>query len=288
MASSFLKPLVSVLPATALLISLISSLPQPTAAQTYQPPLTIGLPGRREGGGTRGGCADARPSLTAVMPADSFGYTTEAYPTWYFYVPNISAQTAEFTIYDEAETALYQSTLALEGNAGIISLSLPRHADLRPLQVGQSYRWEFALICNPNTPSGVVFVDGWVERIEPSTALQSQLMDATPLEQARLYAEAGIWYNAIDILGQLRRANSDQSRYQSSWQQLLDSVGLRAIASKPFQTCCSAEPDASAEANHTSTPGNLLQPSSSASPNPPETPSPSRRQNTGPSRFRQR
>ena len=288
MAPSFLKPLVSVLPATALMVSLISSLPQPTTAQTYKPPLTIGLPGRREGGGTRGACADARPSLTALMPADSFGYTTEAYPTWYFYVPNISAQTAEFTIYDDTETEIYQSTLALEGNTGIISLSLPRHADLRPLQVGQSYRWEFALICSPNTPSGVVFVDGWVERIETTAELQSQLMDATPLEQAKLYAEAGIWYNAIDTLGQLLHANPDQNRYQSSWYQLLDSVGLRAIASKPFQTCCSAEPDASAEANHTGTSGSLMQPSPSAFPNPPETPSPSRRRNSAPSRFRQR
>lgn len=213
----------------------LSALPLSAIAQTYHPP-DVGLPGRREGGGTRGGCAATDQTLLALVPADNFGYTLEDYPTLYWYIPEIEAETAELVLLNENNDEIYQATFPLPDQAGVISVALPTQSDLPPLAVGQSYHWFFSIICDPDDRSGDLFTDGWIQRtaIPPDSSLAMRLRTASPETKAAIYAEAGIWFDALETLATDRSKTPDNPQVERQWATLLESVGLTDLIDQPF------------------------------------------------------
>lgn len=209
----------------------ISGFPIAAFAQEYVPP-SRGLPGRREGGGTRGGCLQSGKTLTALMPEANFGQTLSGYPTFFWYVPSVSASTAEFLLLDEQNEEIYQTTFLLEGNDGIIGLSLPSTVDFPALEVGKDYHWYFSIVCDANDRSADIFVEGWVQRIEPDAELVARLETAAPEERPAIYAESGIWYEAVGALAALRRSQPNSTELLQSWNTLLNSVGLGDLSNK--------------------------------------------------------
>ncbi len=228
----------------AILASLTAGYPSIANAQTYIPASDIGLPGRREGGGTRGGCASSTHQLTAIAPEQNFGYTTDPFPTMHWYVPAFSQETAEFVLYTEEGTEVYATSFVIDGPDGIVSLGLPEHANLPPLALGQKYRWQFSVICqgDSGTVPSISFTEGWIERIELEADLDAQLEQASELEKIVLLAENGIWFDAVDALANLRRAGTastiSSASVEQSWQTLLSSVGLAEIADASMLSCC--------------------------------------------------
>ncbi|MBF2003731.1 MAG: DUF928 domain-containing protein [Synechococcales cyanobacterium C42_A2020_086] len=215
-------------------------MPVPGAAQDYVPP-GRGLPGRREGGGTRGACLPAQSPqpnslpLTAMIPNTNFGLTIAEYPTLFWYVPENSAAAAEFILLDHTGTEVYQTVVPIAPQPGVIRLQLPRDGSLPPLTVGKDYQWFFALICDPLDRSADVLTEGWIQRVEPSAALVNQLAAAAPETQPTIYARSGIWYEAIATLATLRYAQPDNTELASQWQSLLQSVGLGELANQPLR-----------------------------------------------------
>ncbi|HBL60825.1 MAG TPA: hypothetical protein DDZ80_21015 [Cyanobacteria bacterium UBA8803] len=102
------------------------------------------------------------------------------------------------------------------------------------LAQGKPYYWTFALACNPNDRTDDWVVGGWLERSEPSDSLKQQLATATPLEQVSFYAQQGFWYDALTTLMELQHTQPDNPALAATWAQLLNSVGLDAIATKPL------------------------------------------------------
>lgn len=205
----------------------------PVLAQQYVPP-DRGAPGRREGGGTRGGCLRSQPSLLALVPNQNFGTTISPYPTFFWYLPSTSAQMAEFTLKQEDGSEIYRTTFQLGKQAGIVSLSLPAHAGLPPLEVGKDYRWSFSIICDATDRSGDLFTEGVIQRVQPSTDLVNRLKAAKPEDRPALYAQAGVWYDAIDSLAELRYAQPNSPALLNQWRNLLGSVGLTELANQPL------------------------------------------------------
>lgn len=231
---------------TLLTTGLIAEFASIAKAQQYIPP-SRGLPGRREGGGTRGSCVTHQPSLTALTPQTSYGLTTRSHPTWFWYVPQTTAQSAEFVLLDRDENEVYTQTIDLTGNPGILQLTLPdanssdsnapgssSENSTAGLDVGQDYHWYFAVVCDAADRSGDVITEGWIQRIEPDPRLVAQLESATAIDRPSLYAAAGIWYDAIDTVVELRQTEARQSEVQTQWQNLLKSVGLESLSSAPF------------------------------------------------------
>jgi hypothetical protein len=222
---------------------IVGGFPIETFAQRYIP-RDRGLPGRREGGGTRGDCIRAgnatatRPStLTALMPDQNLGLTTSSNPTLFWYVPENSATAAEFILMDDSDTEVYKARFQVTGEAGVISLSLPEAAGLPPLQVGKDYHWSFALICaaqESSDNSGLVFTEGWIQRIEPDAELQTRLDNATEPDRALIYAEAGIWQDAIASVASQRRTQPTNTLFATRWNTLLESVGLSEVSAQPL------------------------------------------------------
>lgn len=207
-------------------------------AQTFVPP-DRGMPGRRQGGGTRGGNCQGQPALTALMPDTNYGQTLSPHPTWLWYVPQNSAESIEFVLTDGSRQ-IYKTTVQPPQQPGVVSVSLP--SSLPPLTVGTDYHWYFLLLCDIQDPSGDIFTGGWVRRIEPDAALARQLQTAEEAERLgrgfalrpTLYAQSGIWQDALSTLATLHRQQPENAAITQQWQTLLGSVGLEEFADQPL------------------------------------------------------
>lgn len=222
-------------------------------SMAFEPPPGEGMPERTAGGGSRGQCPTAtqpaNPPLMALVPAFSQpdeaanrpkhlemkGLTVAATPMFFFYVPELPATEAAFSLKDENNNDIYQTNLSLPQQSGIVAVKLPENTPA--LEVGKTYRWSFGVMCQTETAqaqSSVVFISGEIRRIEPDAALKNQLQTATPLEQAEIYAENGIWFETLTTLAQLRQNKPDDQQLKTQWTELLQSVGLEAIANQSF------------------------------------------------------
>lgn len=217
----------------------IAILPLVALAQQYVPPRR-GIPGRREGAGTRSpnDCILSRKPLTALSPTDSFSTTTSLTLTLFWYIPKTNAATGELRITDDSDKDVYSALIPMKGGAGVFSYPLPKSvvADMEP---GKEYRWQFALVCNPNQPSQNPFVEGIVQRVKSTDELASALQKAGNVrDRASIYASSGIWQDAIATLAQERCTSPKDPALLTSWNTLLKSVRLEAFAQEPLSPTC--------------------------------------------------
>lgn len=221
-----------------LLVLAVCAEPLVAIAQEYKPPKR-GTPGRREGAGTRGGgCLRGSKLLMPLTPSDSFSATVSNSPTFFWYVPITVAQTAEFALLDNNDQPLYKTTIALPNQPGIVGFSLPTAIAASVLEVGKDYRWQFSLVCNPNQPSMNPFVEGVVQRVQPESALISQLDNANLYDRPAIYAAAGIWQDAIAAAAEQRCIQPQNLSLMLSWSRLLRSVKLEEFAQEPLTQAC--------------------------------------------------
>lgn len=184
------------------------------------------------------------------------GLTTTAHPTFHWYLPQHNYPLAHFAVYAPGEpageeTPIYQTVFKLSGQSGLAQLKLPPEVTLPPLAVGQDYRWELTLLCqasqnlledssgeiiDPSDPSAKLFVQGWIRRVIPDPNLAQQLTQASQLEQYNLYAEAGLWYDALSVLIHLRQTQPQNPALANQWRELFESpsVQLQGIANSPL------------------------------------------------------
>lgn len=216
----------------------------------FNPPSNLGRPGNREGAATRGPCMlmtpeTARNNLITLVPvegnAPALGLTLAAHPTFVWFMPASRARAVEFVLYEvdeqmrDRQPPLYQTTLGVNGSPGFESLTLPA-ATVSALQFNRDYHWQVSLICDPDEPSANITADGWIRRIEMSPSLKNQLATAKPRERSRIYAEAGLWYDALAELLALRRQDAANLSLVMDWSNLLRSsaVQLDSMVDQPL------------------------------------------------------
>ena len=208
-------------------------LPQmPTSAQGLKLP-DRGAPSSTTSGGTRSSCVESPKSLYALIPERSMGFTAAATPNLMVYMPQTKAKTMEFVLRDKDDNELYRATLPVPAQAGIVSLQLPAGQPLPALEVGKDYHWYVALICKPGDRREDVFVDAWIQRVNATSVLQGKLDKATVDERPGIYAKAGIWYEALTTLAELRRTRPQDPVIAANWKELLTSVGLSDMVNEP-------------------------------------------------------
>jgi Domain of Unknown Function (DUF928) len=207
----------------------------------YRPPSNLQRPDGRQGAATRTICAKDRFAFEPVVPTSNYGQTTEAFPTFYWYLANHAFSWARFELYAAQPKTLklesdpiYQTTFRLIGGKTLSSLSLPALAGLLPLEKGRDYLWKVTLICSQGGPDddtangSQLSVQSWISRVEPSAELKSKLAKAPRRYEA--YAEAGLWYDAIHNLAVQRQQQPQQSRLTTDWRDLLQETMLRSFA----------------------------------------------------------
>lgn len=200
--------------------------------------------GNLEAGAARGACGQENiqavlPPKPAEMPETEvpIELTLSDRPTFFINIPETSTNQGEFILQDETgQQILLNKKLRLTNNKGIISYTLPQ--DFPGLELGQKYRWQFALICDPiyGDRSGDMITRGWIQRVAASEEVIKQLQTGNPRDRVAIYAENGYWNDTLKTLADLRAANPNDLSLWGDWSDLFKSVGLEAIAKQPIST----------------------------------------------------
>lgn len=220
----------------------------------------LGRPaGRQRGGANRGGCPSLEKPLTAIVPATLMGekksgldpalttwqsvggLTSVAHPSFVFYIPKeISASPKEFVLQDSSGQNIYMSSFPKVASIqpGFTQIRIPSKLSL---ETNKIYRWFFVVNCDTDAPYEV---DGWIQRVVLNPVLERQLQKGNRLQQAQVFAANGIWYDALNNLVKMRRANPQDQELLSNWVELLDSVGLEDFALQPISQCCQVQENA--------------------------------------------
>jgi len=149
--------------------------------------------------GTRGQCGnDSQSSLKILAPQDYVGKTASSRPTFAWIFNSSESFALEFRLYEyganDQLNLIYQ--FQTETQPDITTISLPEH--IPDLVVDQRYVWQVAVLCNPNYPSQdlVTLAEFEVVAISPDLAQEISKTD-DHLTKSELYAQEGLWYDAL-------------------------------------------------------------------------------------------
>lgn len=193
--------------------------------QVYKPPL-LGAPGGRVGGGTRG--TGRQQFVLTVLAPDHTGQTVREQPTLYWFISSDSQFPVELTLTDPRTTRpVLETRLAAPVAAGVHSIRLAAYG-VR-LDPGVPYRWFVSVVADPGRRSRDILAGGAIERIEPAEGVRTQVARARPDELPSVYAEAGLWYDALAAISELIASYPDDRELQKQRAVLLTQAGLPAI-----------------------------------------------------------
>ena len=210
----------------------LESLPAQNApAPAPQPvkfrPQTTGAASVRVTGGSRG-TGEAMTTLDVLTP-DEVGLTTQEQPSLFWYQSKPAKAKFELTlIEDNKPKPIVQVEMDRASGAGIQRLKLSDHN--AKLAVGIEYQWVIALVTDPDNRSKDLVASGVIKRVEPAVDLKQKVASATPATLSSVYADAGIWYDALSTLSDQIDAHPDDQTLRQTRADLLRQVGLKAAA----------------------------------------------------------
>lgn len=175
-----------------------------------------GLPGRRVSGASRlpsSACAQNADPLVAIIPETNLGKTAVAEPTLWLSVPEVqTSKQLEFYLFNDQDEVIYQTNLTVEPSADLVGLDFSTMVNAPKLEVDQRYRWAAAIVCNPDNRSENISVEGWVDRVAPSTV-----------------EEQVLWYDDLGVLVEQLQHQPQNQDVLNQWQRLMASARLDKI-----------------------------------------------------------
>lgn len=195
-------------------------------APAYKPPLR-GAPGGRLGGGTRGSGDDSL-FLSALAP-DHTGMTAQEQPSLYWYLSGPTKYAIEFTLIEaKAQKPLVETRITQAVQPGVQAIRLADH-NVR-LKTGVQYQWFVALVPDPEQRSKDIIAGAEIERVDLEPGVRTKLEQAGKPNAPSVYAEAGLWYDALSALADLIATKPGDSLYHRQRAALLSQVGLKEVA----------------------------------------------------------
>lgn len=184
----------------------------------------------RVGGFSRSGAVcSVTPAPTALVPPPqsqegvgtnqvTVDKTASDRPTLFVYLPSLSAETAQFTLQNEAGTEqIHNTKFKLSGKPGIVGITLPN--SVPALQVGQKYFWQVAVACDPDEPTNLTVISSWIERVKLPTSPDAN-------NRLTMLAEQGIWQDVITQVAMQRYQQPSDRASAEDWASLMDDAGL--------------------------------------------------------------
>jgi hypothetical protein len=178
------------------------------------------------GGGPRGTPRDLFV-LSALAP-DHSGLTVQEQPTLYWFISGPTSFPVELTISDpRVPKPLVETRLPSPVAAGVHSVRLVDHG-VR-LSPGVQYRWFVAVVPDQGRRSRDILAGGTIERIDGPEGLRTQAAQASRESLPFIYAEAGLWYDALAAVSELIERAPDNREHRRQRAALLAQVGLPQI-----------------------------------------------------------
>lgn len=203
----------------------------PAGMPVYKPPLRS-APGGRVGGSSRGG-GDELPMLSVLAP-DHTGLTAQEQPCLYWYLSRSTPHSLKLTLTEltlieaQAIRPLLETRISTPIQPGVQCVRLSDYG-VR-LSPGVAYRWFVALVVDPGNRSKDILAGGSIERIELPEALSARLAQASREEAPHIYAEAGLWYDALMAISDLIETTPNDPVLRNQRAALLEQVGLPEVA----------------------------------------------------------
>jgi len=197
---------------------------QTSQVPIYKPPLR-GTP-KTSSGGTSRSMASSELILQ-VLASEHTGLTSSAQPTLYWYISKAVTKPLEFTLSDENNPHWFvERSLPAPNKPGIYRVQLSDY-DLKP---GVEYKWSVSSVTDPTKRSEDISTSGTIKRITSEATTSAKLMNASKQQQPFIYAEAGLWYDAIAALSELIDAKPEDKTLREQRAALLTQVGLQKVA----------------------------------------------------------
>ena len=193
----------------------------------YIPPAGRGRVQRTDGASSRGCTNSSFGSISLLTPNDHVGLTVSSHPTfsWYVSAPTTAMQFA--LVEPGVSKPVLVKRLQIK-KSGIVQLALPQNAP--ELSVGKAYRWTVSLVCNTKRPSENIYVRSWIARVTNKADEIQHLATATSeRDRAMVYAQSGIWYDAITVISKAYLAHPKDRLTAEYLRLLLDQVGLSQV-----------------------------------------------------------
>jgi hypothetical protein len=153
--------------------------------------------------------------------------TTREQPALFWFQSKQANAKLELTLIEPGKP---QPLLALgspSAKPGIHRILLSNHGV--KLAPNVKYKWTVSLVPNPTSRSLDVVASGMVKRVEPSKELTHQLAAASPSDRPSIYAQAGIWYDALEAISDEIDAHPADKSLQKERADLMKQVGLPAM-----------------------------------------------------------
>jgi hypothetical protein len=171
-------------------------------------------------------CNQNGRSLTALVPLENPVLTTKAYPSFLFYIPDVSTDISygEFSLFTADEKQrIYSTTVDFAKTPGIIKIDIPPKAK-NSLQTESYYHWYLRIYCkNATNPQKSLDIDGWIKRVSLPLP-KSQTEDIT----------TDIWYDSIAQAAENITTSSENAVIRDRWLAFLEYLNLEHIADLPI------------------------------------------------------
>ena len=164
--------------------------------------------------------------VVRALAPDHSGWTTREQPTLYWYISSLTTRPIEFTLTEmDAAQPLLTVRIKPRASAGIQPLQLADYG--ARLRVGVAYEWFVTVLADPqHGDSTNVIAGGVIERVNRPEGLSTTSSRADKSEAAVRLAEAGIWYDALQVLCELSEAEPANAYVRQQRDALLAQVGL--------------------------------------------------------------
>lgn len=203
--------------------------PQTTAgtAPVYKPPLR-GAPRGRVGGGTRGG-EESGSVFVAVLAPDHLGLTAADEVSLYWFLSAPTPAPIELTFTEARAThPILELRLPAAAAPGFHRFRLADHG-IR-LIPGVSYRWFVAIVLDAERRSKDILAGGMIERLARPPELSARVGEVRSEDLPALYAELGLWYDAVSAVSALIEAAPEDVGLREHRAALLEHAELHDVA----------------------------------------------------------
>lgn len=192
----------------------------------YKPPSGAGNIPTRVSGGARGD-AGVDAVLLPLVP-DHLALTTQAQPSLFWFQSKPAKAKFELTVVEPKNPKPLLSLNSPDADKpGIHRIKLARYKV--ELQPDVAYEWSVAIIPDADNRSKDVIAKGVIKRINPPANLAS-IEKADDVTRASAFAQAGIWYDALDAISNAIEANPKDASLKEQRASLLKQVGLSEAA----------------------------------------------------------
>jgi len=137
-----------------------------------------------------------------VLAPDHVGFTVKSEPILYWYLSKTTAVPVEFTLVDTRKISpVVEKSLPAPKQPGVQKIVLKDVG--QALEPGVEYYWSISLITDPDSRSQDIMARGTIERIPFDEALMLDLVRSCTRDVIYLYAERGVWYDAVGCVLEL-------------------------------------------------------------------------------------